>query len=118
MQNNLPKIFIQHQDRYTSIKYVGKYISTLFKHEVEKRYVFVSECSSIFERFIQTIRKTTITAFASENFEKKKVAGLQVTKGTRDLFGRLLFLPAITGIDSEGVFFLSCSPGASTFCIP
>ena len=50
--------------------------------------------------------------------KKKKVAGLQVTKGTRDLFGRLLFLPAITGIDSEGVFFLSCSPGASTFCIP
>ena len=88
---------------------------------MEKRDVFVSEYSSIFERSIQTICKTTITAFASENFERKKikkVAELQVTKGTRDLFGRLLFLPAINGIDSEGVFLLSCSPGASTFCIP
>ena len=88
---------------------------------MEKRDVFVSEYSSIFERFIQAICKTTITAFASENFERKKikkVAELQVTKGTRDLFGRLLFLPAINGIDSEGFFSFPVLPEPARFVYP
>ena len=60
-----------------------KYLLTLLKCGDEKRDVFVSECSSTSERFIKHIRKTTITTFASENFERnnesKKVAELQVT---------------------------------------
>ena len=60
-----------------------KYLLTLLKCGDEKRDVFVSECSSTSERFTKPIRKTTITIFASENFERnnesKKVAELQVT---------------------------------------
>ena len=52
-------------------KDMEKYLLTLFKCGEEKRDVFVSECSSTSERFIKPIRKTTITTFASENFERK-----------------------------------------------
>ena len=49
-----------------------KYLLALFKCGGEKRDVSVSECSSTSEKFIETIRKITITTFASENFERKK----------------------------------------------
>ena len=97
-----------------------KYLLTLFKCGEEKRDVFLSECSSTSEQFIEPIRKITITTFASENFERKNksknVAELQVTKGTRDLLGRLLYLSATNSIDLESVFF-SNSPRTSMFCI-
>ena len=48
-----------------------KYILTLFKRGEEKRHLFLSECSSTSEQFVETIRKTTIAIFASENFERK-----------------------------------------------
>ena len=99
-----------------------KYLLTLFKCGEEKRDVFVSECSSTSERFIKPIRKTTITTFASENFERKnkskKVAELQVTKGTRDLFGRLLYLSATNGIDLESVFPFPILPEPACFTYP
>ena len=100
-------------------KNVEKYLLTFFKCGEEKRDVFVSECSSTSEQFIELICKTTITTFASENFERKnksKVSELQATKGTRDLFGRLLYLSATNSIDLESVFF-SNSPRTSMFCI-
>ena len=37
----------------------------------EKRDVFVSDCSSRSEQFIQSFCKTTFTTFASKNFERK-----------------------------------------------
>ena len=49
-----------------------KYLLTLFKCGEEKRDVFLSECSSTSEKFIEPICKITITTFASENFERKK----------------------------------------------
>ena len=84
--------------------------------------VFVRECSSISERFIKPVHKTTITTFASGNFERKnkskKVAELQVTKGTGDLFGRLLYLSATNGIDLESVFSFPILPEPACFTYP
>ena len=42
--------------------------------------------------------------------KSKKVAALQVTKGTRDLTGRLLYLSATTDIDLESVFSFPILP--------
>ena len=71
-------------------------ILTLFKCGEEKRDVLVSECSSTSGQFIHLIHKTTITTFASKNFERKnkskKVAELHVTKSVIDLLGRLILL--------------------------
>ena len=62
-----------------------------------------------YERFIKPIGKTTITAFSSKDFERKYksklVAEIQVTKGTRELFRRLLVLSAGNGINLESVFY-------------
>ena len=84
--------------------------------------VFVRECSSTSERFIKPVHKTTITTFASGNFERKnkskKVAELQVTKGTGDLFGRLLYLSATNGIDLESVFSFPILPEPACFTYP
>ena len=100
-------------------KNVEKYLLTLFKCGEEKRDVFVSECSSTSEQFIELIRKTTITTFASKNFEgknkSKKVVELQVTKGTRDLFGRLLYLSVTNGMDLESVFSVPIPPEPACF---
>ena len=52
-------------------KDVEKYLLTLLKCGNE-RDVFASECSSTSERFIKSIRKTRITTFPSENFERNK----------------------------------------------
>ena len=52
-------------------KDVEKYLLILFKCGEEKRDVFVRECSSTSERFLKPIHKTTVTTFASENFERK-----------------------------------------------
>ena len=38
----------------------------------ETRDVFVSECSSISEQFVQLIRKKTIASFTCKNLERKK----------------------------------------------
>ena len=95
-----------------------KYLLILFKCGEEKRDVFVSECSSTSEQFIELICKITITNFASGNFERKnksKVAELQATKGTRDLFGRLLYLSATNGMDLESVFSLRIPPEPACF---
>ena len=51
-------------------KNVEKYRLTLFKFGEEKRDVFLSECSSTYERFIHPICKATIT-FVSENFQRE-----------------------------------------------
>ena len=99
-----------------------KYLLILFKRGEEKRDVFVRKCSSTSERFIKPIHKTTITTFASKNFERKnkskKVAEPQVTKGTRDLFGRLLYLSATNGTDLESVFSIPVLPEAACFTYP
>ena len=91
-----------------------KYILTLFKCGEEKRDVFLSECSSTSERFIKSIPNTTNASFASNDFERKnkskKAAELQVTKGTRELFGRLSYLSATNGIDLKSVFSFPILP--------
>ena len=91
-----------------------KYILTLFKCGEEKRDVFLSECSSTSERFIKSIRKTTNATFASNNFERKikskKAAELQVTKRTRELFGRLFYLSATNGIDLKSALSFPSLP--------
>ena len=52
-------------------KYVKKYLLTLLKCVEEKRDLFVPECSSTSKQFIEPICKTSITTFASYNFERK-----------------------------------------------
>ena len=82
-------------------------------------HIFVRECSSTFERFIKPIRKTTITTFVNKNFERKNksknVAELEVNKGKRDLFGRLLYLSAANGIDLKSVFSFPILPEPACF---
>ena len=67
-----------------------------------KKDLFASECSNTYEQFIHPIRKTTINTSASENVKvkinKKVVAELQISKCTRDLFGRPLYLSATNGM--------------------
>ena len=81
---------------------------------MENRDVFVSERRRTSARFTKPIHKTTITTFASKSFERKnkskKVAELQVTKSTRDLFRRLLDLSATNGIDLENVISFPILP--------
>ena len=48
----------------------------------------------------------------------KKVAEFQVTKGTRDLFGRLLYLSATNDIDLESVFSFPILPEPACFTYP
>ena len=99
-----------------------KYLLTSFKCGEEKRDVFVRECSSTSERFIKPTHKTTIAASASKNFERKKkskkVAELQVIKGTRDLFGSLLYLSATNSVDLENVFSCLILPEPACFTYP
>ena len=80
-----------------------------------------NECSSKSE-FIQPIRKASITAFPSKNFERKNkskgVAELQVTKGTRDFFGSLLILSGTNGIDLESIFSFFILPESACFAYP
>ena len=53
-------------------KYVKKYLLTLLKCVEEKRDLFVPErSSSTSKQFIEPICKTSITTFASDNFERK-----------------------------------------------
>ena len=86
---------------------------------MENRDVFVSERSRTSARFTKPIHKTTITTFASKSFERKnkskKVAELQVTKSTRDLFRRLLDLSATNGIDLENVISFPILPEPACF---
>ena len=122
-QNNLTKIFLFNIKTGTqALKDVERYLLILFKCGEEKKDIFVSECSSTSEGFVKPIRKTIITTFASENFERKyklkKVAELQVTKGTRDLFRRLLYLSATNGIDFESVFSFPILPELACFTYP
>ena len=122
-QNNLTKIFLFNIKTGTqALKDVERYLLILFKCGDEKKDVFVSECSSTSEGFVKPIRKTIITTFASENFERKyklkKVAELQVTKGTRDLFRRLLYRSATNGIDFESVFSFPILPELACFTYP
>ena len=48
----------------------------------------------------------------------KKIAELQVTKGTRYLFGRLLYLSATNGIDLESTFSFPILPEPACFAYP
>ena len=70
---------------------------------------------------MEPIPKKNITV-TSENFERKnkskKVAELQATKGTRDLFGWLLYLSAKNGMDLERVFSFPILPEPACFAYP
>ena len=48
----------------------------------------------------------------------KKIAELQVTKGTKDLLGRLLHLSATNGIDLESTFSFLILPEPACFAYP
>ena len=88
-------------------KNVEKYFLTLFKCGEEKRDVFLSECSSTSEQFIETIRKTTIAIFASENFERKnklKTSSRTLSHQRYKRFGKLLYISATNGRDLESAF--------------
>ena len=80
-----------------SIKTENYLLTTLAVGE-QRRDAFIAECSDNSDRFSKPISKVTITNFASENFQKKnkskKASEIACVKGTRDLFGRLLYLSA------------------------
>ena len=101
---NLPqdKLFNIKTGRQASDK-VEKFLLQITQNGEEKRDAFVGECQSDPERFERAVSKVQIHNFASENFSKKntsrKAAEIVEVKGTRDLFGRLLYLAITHGID-------------------
>ena len=73
-----------------------------------RRDGFVRECTEDSKRFEKAIKKTKILNFAAENFEKKnksRVAStIAQTKGTRDMFGRLVYLSVKNKLNLRAVF--------------
>ena len=98
------------------------YLLEIFTTGTQKRDEFIDKCKEDATRFEDPIKKTKITHFATENISKsnksKKVAEIISIKGTRDLFGRLLFLAATHNIAVEKLFEYPLLPEPPCFCHP
>ena len=99
-----------------------KYLLNIFTDGAKMKDAFVSECCDRPSRFEEPIRKTKIVNFATENFQKKnkssKVVAIQQAKGTRDMFGRLLFLSMKREIDMNKIFQFPLLPEPPCYAHP
>ena len=79
------------------------YLLTSVNEGVNVRDKFIEECQNNPQRFEEAITKQKISNFATESLKKKnksnQVAIISNVKGTRDLFGRLLYLALRSLID-------------------
>ena len=88
----------------------------------EKRNDFVTDCEEDSTCFERPIKKSKIVNFVTENFQRKntskKASAIAQTKGTRDMFGRLLFLSIQRQIDIRSVFQYPLLPEQVCFARP
>ena len=92
-------------------------------HEgVNIRDKFIGECQNNPQRFEEAISKQKISNFATESLKKKnksnQVAIISNVKGTRDLFGRLLYLALRSLLDLNIVFQYPLLPEPPCFTHP
>ena len=80
----------------------------MFEEGNSNRDTFLEECHKGGDRFEEPIKKSKVLNFSTENFSKKnkfpQASKIQQAKGTRDMFGRLLFLAITKQIDVKGIF--------------
>ena len=98
------------------------YLLNIFTKGIERRDEFINECNGNPNRFEKPIKKTKIVNFATLNMAKtnksKTVAEVVSVKGTRDLFGHLLFLAATHNISIEKILEYPLLPQPPCFCHP
>ena len=96
---------------------VEKYMIHIRSNGSQARNCFVSECINDHNRFEAPRKKVKISNFASDTLEKSssKTAS-QVAAGSRDLFGRLLYLSVENKIDVEKVFAYPLTPCPLSIC--
>ena len=89
-------------------KVAETYLPNVMKEGKRQRHAFISECQEDTKRFEKPIRKVKVNNFTTANFIKsnksKQAQKLAEAKGTRDIFGRLLFLSFQQKIDVSTVF--------------
>ena len=94
----------------------------IFTEGTKRRDEFIAECTADPSRFEKSLKKTKIVNFVTNNMaqmDKSKTVGEVVNvKGTRDLFGRLLFLAVTNNISIEKILEYPLLPQPSCFCHP
>ena len=84
------------------------FLQNVLDDGVNRRDLFIKQCQEDQSRFEKPIIKVKVINFSTENFHKKnKSTAAEViaqTKGTRDVFGRLLFLSVKHRLDIKSVF--------------
>ena len=117
-----PDVFFNLKTGKQSSPNAEKYLLNIFTDGAKRRDNFVSECCKRPARFEEAIHKTNIVNFAAENFQKQnkssKAAAILQAKGTRDMFGRLLFLSVKREIDMNKVFQFPLLPEPPCFAHP
>ena len=100
-------------------KAIEAYLLTLFEEGNSKTNTFVEECQKRGDRLEETIKRSKISNFPTENFSKKnkstQVSKIQQAKGARDIFGRLLFLAMTKQIDVKRMFAYPLVPEPPVF---
>ena len=80
----------------------------------EARDTFVKECKEETARFEEPIKRMKILNFATESLKEDNRSSAAATmveaRGTRDLFGRLLYLTSKAQIDMQAVFSYPLTP--------
>ena len=80
----------------------------LHENGIQNRDDFISQCHARPARFEEPIKRVKIANFATSNFKMKnksaKADEIATVKGTRDMYGRLLFLAAQNQLDLALVF--------------
>ena len=98
------------------------YLLTSANEGVNIRDKFIEECQNNPQRFEEAISKQKISNFATESLKKKnksnQVAIISNVKGTRDLFGRLLYLALRSLVDLNIVFQYPLLPEPPCFTHP
>ena len=98
------------------------FLLNVLSEDEEKRNDFVTDCEEDSTRFERPSKKSKIVNFATENIQRKntskKAAAIAQTKGTRDMFGRLLFLSIQRQIDIRSVFQYPLLPEQVCFARP
>ena len=99
-----------------------KYILSILNDEKVKRNSFINECVEDETRFSKPIKKEKVVNFAISNFQKKsksqKVSKIASIRGTRNIFGRLLYLAVTNGINLEKIFEYPTFPEPPCFTHP
>ena len=82
----------------------------------------MEECQKRGDRLEETIKKSKISNFPTENFSKNnkstQVSKIQQAKGARNIVGRLLFLAITKQIDVKRMFAYPSVPEPPCFCHP